>query len=60
MYYAVLRNTQNKELPPALLTANEVSGLKKGISRYNKEGWEVVFAVQGERLIGLEYWKLSD
>lgn len=49
MFYAILRNTKKKELPPALISSETDSGLRLGILDHMKEGWECVFIVEGDR-----------
>ena len=50
MYFAILRNRDVKEKPPAILKADLQNGLAEGIIHYEKTGWECVVIIEGESL----------
>lgn len=49
MFYSILRQG-GTSLPPLLISAETLEGLYTGICEKEDQGWECVFAVEGERL----------
>lgn len=50
MYFAILRNTNDTTLPPAVVRSETAKGIRYAMEDLSPQGWECVFLAEGEEI----------